>query len=97
MGSEMCIRDRCRDHRFLEFDGLVHLAREAIDEETTLARTPARRGALCALSQGVFDSVAQKRNGYLHGNDLAILDVLRDHLTILRAKAALFRTQEVTR
>ena len=70
---------------------LVHLAREAVNEEAALAVLPAL--ALAVLGKRSGHGVLEELDGDLHGDDLALADVLADHLAVLGALAVLLRAE----
>lgn len=77
----------------VELEGLVHLAGEAVDEEAALAVLPAV--AVAFLCESCAHGVLEELDGDLHGHDLALADVLANHLAILGAFAVLLRTEKV--
>lgn len=81
-------------HVLIKLDCLVHLAGEPIDEEATLAVLPTL--ALVLLCESSTHGILEELDGDLHRNDLALTNVLADHLTILGAFAVLLRAKEVT-
>lgn len=78
----------------IKLDCLVHLAGEPIDEEATLAVLPTL--ALVLLCESSTHGILEELDGDLHRNDLALTNVLADHLTVLGAFAVLLRAKEVT-
>jgi len=111
--EEALLEDRFRAHEeederrgadgVVELDGLVHLAREAVDEEAACGDAlDARRGAgllgLAGLgAHGGAHGVLEELDRDLHGDDLALGDVLLDHGAELRAGASLLGAEEVAR
>ncbi len=85
---------RRRTYVLVELEGLVHLAREAVNEEATLAVLPALAVAL--LGESGAHGVLKELDGDFHGDDLALADVLADHLAILGAFAVLLCTEKVS-
>ena len=77
----------------VELEGLVHLAREAVNEEAALAVLPAVAVAL--LGESGAHGVLEQLDRHLHWHDLALADIRADHLTVCRARAVLLGAQEV--
>lgn len=74
-----------RAHGLLEPQRLVHLAREAIDEELALAGL--------VLLQRLGHGVLQELHRHLHGHDGPVLDAVLDQLAKLRAGPFLLGAQ----
>lgn len=81
----------------VELERLVHLAREAVDEEAAAAVAP----AVAAAARGVLERgahrVLEQLDRDLHRHDLALADVGADHLAVLGARPGLLGAQEVAR
>lgn len=77
--------------RLLELEGLVQLAREAVDQE------PAALGARGLPRDLVLHRVLQQRDRHLHRHDLAVLDVVLDQLPVLGPLPVLLLPQQVAR
>ena len=86
--------ERKGTHVLVELEGLIHLAREAVDEETALAVLPAVAVAL--LGESSAHGVLEQLDGDLHGHDLTLADVLADHLAILGPFPVLLRAEQVS-
>ena len=80
-------------HVLVKLESLIHLAREAIDEEATLSVLPAV--AFAVLGESSTHGVLEELDGDLHGHNLAFTDVLANHLAILGAFAVLLRAEKV--
>lgn len=80
---------RLTTHILLKLECLVHLAREPVDEEATLAVLPAR--ARLRLERGMH-RVLEEFDGHLHRYDLALADVRPDKVTVVRVWAVLLGT-----
>ena len=81
-------------HVLVELESLIHLAREAIDEEATLSVLPAV--AFAVLSESSTHGVLEELDGDLHGDNLAFTDVLANHLAILGTFTILLRAEKIT-
>ena len=79
-------------HVLVELEGLVHLAREAIDQESAAAVLPRGTGA---TRECVAHGVLEELDGDLHRDDRPVLDAVLDELAELGALAVLLRAQEV--
>lgn len=79
---------------FIELHGLVHLAGEAIDEETALSVNPA-----FTLGFGVelgFHCVLQQLDCDLHRDDGALSDACPDEVAVLGPLPRLLSSQKVS-
>lgn len=76
-----------RADSLLELDSLVHLAREAINEEAALLRA--------SLLENSRHGVLEESNSHLHGNDEAVADVVLDEVTVLGTGPLLLCAQQV--
>lgn len=94
-----------RADRLVELGGLVHLAWETVDEESSLAVAPLGLVLIgnrvtglgsALLLQSLSDGVGEQSHGDFHGDDLAFLDVVGNHGAVLRTGALLFGTKKVT-
>lgn len=90
------IGSRKSTNRLIENNSLVHLAREAIDQEATLTLSPSVFGLTLVLFQCCMHGVLQKFDRHLARYDLAITDVLFDQIAVLRSLTVLLMTQEVS-
>ena len=82
-------------HILIELEGLVHLPRETVNEETTLSVGPTFIRS--TFLKGSLHRILQEFDGDLHRHDLTILDILFDHSTILGPFTVLLGAEEVTR
>ena len=82
-------------HILVELESLVHLAREAVDEEAAAAVCPALVAALLACLEGLAHRVLEQLDRDLHGHDLALLDVGTNDIPVFGAFSVLLCPQEI--
>lgn len=101
--------ERALAHRLVKLERLVHLAREAVDQEAAATALPTlsilrlmvgRRGRVIgggsARLDGIAHGVLEKLDGDLHGHDVALTDVGPDELAVLAPFAVLLGAQQIT-
>lgn len=82
-------------HNLVKHLRLVHLTREAVNQEESLAVLPPLSGrrAVKRCAHGVFKQLDR----HLIRDDLSLLDVVADHVAILRSLAVLLSSEQVSR
>lgn len=81
-------------YRLVKLEGLVHLARESIDQEPTATVLPS--GARVRFLEFRADGILEQLDGDLHGDDRPISNMFADKFTELGAFAILLLAQQVT-
>src|SRR4051812_31978008 len=73
-------------YNLFKFQSLIHLSREPVNQKSFLS------GFLDGGLHGIF----KKRDGDLHRNDLAFLNIYLNQITILRTGAVLLLSKKVS-
>ena len=80
-------------HLLIEPDGLIHLARKTIDQESTAAIFPSITSR--SFFQNSLHRILKQLHCDLHRNDCAFTNVCPNKITILRTFPVLFSTKEI--
>lgn len=75
------------DNDLFKLDSLVHLAREAVNQETGLA----------FLLDGLLHGVLKQGNRDLHRHDQTLADIVANQIAIFGTLSLLLSTQQITR
>lgn len=92
--SAFITRPRLGTYVFVEFQRLVHLAGESVNQETALVVLPTF-AFVFRLEHGAH-GVLEQLDGNLHRHDLAFANVRADHISKLGAFAVLLCSQQIT-